>query len=373
MPPSPRLVLIGGGHANIALLARAQKWTNAGAQVTLLTDERDLLYSGMTPQHLAGRYGDAECRVSLLRLCLQNHVRFVQGRAARIDLSRRSVFTEKGEELPADLAVLDVGGVNPLRDKAGGAVLTKPLHRISELAAWLEAPRQAARSLVIVGGGAAGTEIALNLSARNDKRVRLKVVESAHRLLPEFPVGMGRRAESLLRARGVDLRLSTRVARVEQDAVVLEGGERVPGERVLWATGTIGQAFLRESGLSVNGRGFVRVDRTLRARNVPWLFAGGDCVSVVGLPRLDRSGVNAVKQGYTLRGNVGRALRALSHGETLSRVKLAPFRPYPVAPYILSTGTSEGMVALGPAWLHGPPVLWLKHAVDRRWVNKYQG
>ncbi|MGG2362362.1 FAD-dependent oxidoreductase, partial [Salmonella enterica] len=73
--------------------------------------------------------------------------------------------------------------------------------------------------------------------------------------------------------------------------------------------------WLRDSGLAVDGRGFVAVDAMLRSTSHPAVFAAGDCAAFTPRP-LAKSGVYAVRQGPVLAGNLRRALRA------------EPLRPY---------------------------------------------
>ena len=364
----------------MALLKAAERWTRAGTEVTLVSDAPHLLYSGMTPEHLGGLYGLGEARVDLAAWCRKNRVRFVASPAVGLEPGRRVVRTADGGEFACDAAVFNLGATNPLQDRAGESVLTKPLHHVERLGRWLDdvlARPQPRRSLVVVGGGPAGTEVMLNVSARLRRRgrpdaLRLTLVHPGERLLPGFAPGMGRRAERLLRGRGVDLRLGRGVARVEEDAVVLEGGERLDQNMVLWATGSTGQPLFRDAGLPVSEAGFLCVGRDLRCPAAPWLLAAGDCAAVAGLA-LDRSGVNAVKEGETLRRNVDRLVRAARRGDDPAGVRLERFRPYPVSPYLVSTGGPEALLALGPrVWARGRALLWLKHRVDRRWIARYR-
>ena len=381
-----RLLLVGGGHANVAALKAAGRWTRSGVDVTLVNDAPYLLYSGMTPEYVGGVYGPGEARVDLRGWCRKNRVRFVQSPASHLDVARRVLHTENGARAPFDLAVFNLGATNPLQERAGDAVLTKPLRHIERLAAWLgdvlERP-QPTRSLVIVGGGPAGTEVMLNVSSRLKRSarpdaLRLTLIHPEDRLMPQFGRGMGERAGRMLRARGVEVRSGEKVARVEQagrgtgHCVRLESGGRLAADFVLWATGTAGQPLFREAGLPVTEEGYLRVRRDLRCVAAPWLFAAGDCAVVEGL-KLDRSGVNAVREGLVLRRNIDRLVKAATRGRDLRRVRLEPFRPHPVSPYIVSTGAPEAMLALGPTvWGRGRALLWLKHYLDRRWTGLYR-
>ena len=135
-----------------------------------------------------------------------------------------------------DVAVFNLGATNPLRDRAGSAVLTKPLRHIEQLGGWLGdvlTRPQPRRSLVVVGGGPAGTEVMLNVSARlrrsaRPDALRFTLVHPGDRLMPQFAPSMGRRAERMLRGRAAELRLESKVAQVEEDATLLEGGARFP-------------------------------------------------------------------------------------------------------------------------------------------------
>jgi selenide,water dikinase len=239
--------------------------------------------------------------------------------------------------------------------------------------------------LVIVGGGAAGTEVALNVTGRfvgEERRsdLTLTIIEQDAQVLPGFPDGMKRHAARLLRNRGATIRSGTTVdavASTDGDGMRVEatsdrgGTDTLRPDVVLWATGSVGPSLLRESGLSTDDQGFLHVDRTLRTPTHPRIFAAGDCATIRGL-ELDKVGVHAVKQGPLLRRNIDRSLKAMdSFGTPPAGTALKSFRPYPVAPLLLSTGAPEALWTAGPLWAAHPWLLRLKHWIDRRWIRTY--
>ncbi|MEM6325882.1 MAG: FAD-dependent oxidoreductase, partial [Bacteroidota bacterium] len=293
--------------------------------------------------------------------------------AVALDREAREVETASGDRLGYDLAVFDIGAVNP--GTAGGAIRTKPLHRIEALGAFLSeaATSGDARRLVIVGGGAAGIETALNVTGRPDlERLAVTVIEPGDRLVASLPARLGRWCERTLRARGAYVRLGARVADVDDAGVRLESGEAIPADAVVWATGSVGPALFAEAGLSVTERGFVRVGAGLRSVDDPRVFVAGDSAAVTRYEDLPRIGVHAVKQGPALLENVGRMARAMTRGTPPEAVELEAWRPYPAAPLILSTGAPTAWYAVGPLALRGRPLLRLKHAIDRRWIDRYR-
>lgn len=357
-------------------LQAARQWTDAGHEVTLVNPGRFLYYSGMVPEYLGGVYREEDVRIDLQALCTAAHVRFVEARATALDAKRQRIQAG-GTWLAYDVAALDIGAIPPGRPQA--ALPTKPLQGLQALAASVQAVLHDARSrrhLLMVGAGAAGVELTLNLSARLHRagkasQMKLTIVDQADRVLPRFPVGASRYVARLLRQRGVQLHLGATVSPPQPDEgtlrVTLSGrAEDLVVDDVVWATGATAPPLLQDSGLPCTANGFVRVDRQLQVHGHPALFAAGDCAKVDGYADLARIGVHAVKQGPVLRDNITRALH--DRGDAARKT----FRPYPVAPLILSTGTPRGLWIAGPLWVAGTPMLRLKHYVDRSWIQSYK-
>ncbi|MEL6444820.1 MAG: FAD-dependent oxidoreductase [Bacteroidota bacterium] len=367
------VLLVGGGHASLPLLTATARLVRQGARVTLLNDATHLWYSGMVPEHLGGVYTRDQVTIDLERLCADTGVRFVHDRAVGLDAEAQTITTASGRTLGCDLATFDIGAVNPVAP-SGDVIPTKPLHRIADLAAWLDGFEKSdpPRRLAIVGGGAAGVEVALNVTARVPKaQLDVTLIEPSHRLLGRMPEGAAAYCRRLLTERGVALRFGHRVIDTTDAALELSNGAVVDAEAVLWATGSVGPALFAEAGLPTDGRGFLRVSAYLQCEAAPWLFAAGDCAVIAGAEHLARVGVHAVKQGPTLQTNVLRIAEAALAGLDLTQLRLRSFRPYPYVPLILSTGTRDGLLVVGDRWQASPAMLRLKHAVDRRWIRRY--
>ena len=366
-------------------LKRADRLRRAGAEVTLLSDRPYLLYSGMTPEWLGGVYSDDDVRVDLQGWCRRTGVRFEQGQAVHIDPASRAVTTADGRCYEADVVAVDVGAANPHREAAGPATQTKPLHHIERLAHRLglferTEPARSSFHLVIVGGGAAGCEVGMNVGARfrgRGDRFRLTLVDPGDRLVPVFPEGVGARIEEILGRYGAHVLLGHGA-----DRVALQPGGRyrihladhppLDADAVLWATGSRGPDLFRSKAWPTDDAGFLRVTRALRCRAAPWLLAAGDNAVVEGHEDLARVGVHAVKQGPVLFENLLRLVQEIGRGAQAESVRLRRFVPYPVTPLLLSTGTDEAIGVAGSVWGMGTPVLRLKHAADRRWMRTYR-
>ena len=381
-----QVVLAGGGHAMLPVLHAAKRWREAGiAETTLFDPQPALYYSGMIPEYLGGVYRAEQARIDLAPLCQHAGVRFRQEALTQIDADQGTVTSAAGRRTRYDVLALDVGGRNPALP--GDAFPTKPLHRLPDVEARIRevlSNKNDALSLCVVGGGAAGIEILLNVTARflgagRSADLSATLIEATNSLLPGFPSGMQRHVQSVLSDRGVDLRLNERVTDVDRAGVTTRHpstsrNERVPAKTVLWATGVQGPPLLEESSLPLDDRSFVRVGDTLQVRDHPRVFAVGDCATITGREHLAKVGVHAVKQGPDLAANLDQTVRTLRTTGTLPDSRdLRRFRPYPVVPLILSTGTREGIWTAGDVWWRGAAALRLKHWVDRRWIRAYNG
>ena len=60
-----RLVLLGGGHAQISVLASLAERPMSGCEVRLVTPYRRQIYSGMLPGWIAGHYPMDACAIAL--------------------------------------------------------------------------------------------------------------------------------------------------------------------------------------------------------------------------------------------------------------------------------------------------------------------
>ena len=365
------IVLVGGGHAMLPVIESSDQWRKRGHEITLISDHSWLYYSGMIPEYLGGVYQEEQMRIDLSRLASENGVAFLPSEASDIDPKEKVLKLADGRKLPYDVIAFDIGSIPPVRSGAleEWIIPSKPLHKITQLADFISKSSEHRGELLIVGGGAAGVEVALNVSARLLDQIRagdfsLHIYEQAERLLPDFPSGMSKYVYKLLSERGV---------RVHFESTFEPGDQSGNSSRMIfWATGTRGNPIFSEGGLAVDEFGFMRVNRTLQSIDDPLILGAGDCVSIDGMRHLRKIGVHAVKQGPLLCCNLDRLISAMEAGKNPGEAEeLQTFRPYPVNPLILSTGKAESIWVAGPVWIHNKMMLKLKHYIDRKWVRHY--
>jgi selenide,water dikinase len=88
---------------------------------------------------------------------------------------------------------------------------------------------------------------------------------------------------------------------VAENKVICESGATVPFDVLLWVTDASAPAWLKESGLATDAKGFVSVNERLQSVSHPNVFAAGDIASVQNHPRPTTGDAAGEKSA---RGNV---------------------------------------------------------------------
>jgi selenide,water dikinase len=367
-----RLVLVGGGHAHLQILADLAARPLPGAEVALVSPSAWHHYSGMVPGFLQGRYAEADLTIDLASLAARAGVRLVDAMAERIDASGRTVDAG-GARLPFDVLSLDVGAAPAGLDVPGvreHAVTVRPMRQAVALRARIDALAAPARRgpvrVTVVGAGAGGVEVALAVHRRireAGSRPEVTLVETASHVLPDYEAPVRRRAADILARRGIAATLGSAVSRVDASAIEHTNGTRAGADLVIWLAGAAGPALLAGSGLPLDPRGFLRVDATLRAANGAPVWGAGDCVTLADYPETPKAGVYAVRQGPVLARNL-RA--ALGEGSPATYVPQRTFLS------LLNTADGKALLRWHGIVSHSRLAWWLKDRIDRRFVRRYR-
>ncbi len=356
------LVLVGGGHAHVHVLASFGARPMPDVQVTLIGREARTPYSGMIPGFVAGRYGSDECHIDLVALSARTGARFVQAEAVGLERARRQVLLKDRPPVPYDLLSLDVGSAPGLDAIAGAAEHAIPVKPIAELGKrWLAFIQRARHPLriVVIGGGAGGAELALAMDHRLTKASVALVTRDE--VLAGHAASAQKKMRRIMARRGLRLVENNAARRVETHAVELANGERLAADAVFVVTEATAPPWLAGTGLSLDPRGFVALAATLRSSD-PGIFAAGDCATVLKHPR-PKSGVFAVRQGPPLARNLRRVL-AGQHP--------LPFVPQRRNLALIGTGDGRALATRGDWSIEGRWVWWWKDHIDRRWMRQYR-
>ncbi len=370
-----RLLLLGGGHAHLGVLAALARLPLAGTEVMLLTPHTELVYSGMVPGLVAGHYTAAQCRIALAPLAAAAGVSLVVGTAVALDAASRSLRLADGRTAAYELLSIDTGS-EQRRDRVAGAgehaLFVRPIEAFVQGQQRLaDAAARQSLDVVVLGGGAAGFELALAVQRRlnsapgaAEERARVALVTGGPEPLAGYPAAVMRDGARVLAARRITVFREAAVA-VDARSVQLASGARLACNTAIVATGAEAPAWLADSGLALTERGFVRTGPTLQSVSHPEVFAAGDVATRDDAPH-PKSGVYAVRAGPPLALNLRRAVEGLP---------LQAHRPQARTLNLLSCGGRRAIAVWGGLSLgergFGGLAWWWKDRIDRGFIARF--
>jgi selenide,water dikinase len=221
------------------------------------------------------------------------------------------------------------------------------------------------RRVLFVGGGPASVEVLLalqhHLAAAGAPGVEMLLATDSVEPMAGHNARVRAIFARVLADRGVRVHAGSRVVRVDPDAALIDAGERIGFDALIWATGAAAAPWPGESGLAVDPKGFVLVDETLQSVSHARVFAAGDIATIHGHAR-PKSGVYAVRHGTPLTRNIRRAL---------ADQRLERFVPQRDALALISTGDRYAVMSRGRWALEGAWVWRWKDWIDRRFMRRY--
>jgi selenide,water dikinase len=376
------VVLLGGGHSHAIALMRWAMAPVAGVRLTLISDGSETPYSGMLPGHVAGLYDRADCHLDLRRLAIAAGAQFYRDRAIGLDLERRRVICASRPPVGFEVLSIDVGSTPQVVSQIDPAVAARSLvaKPVAEfLAGWegflgqVQGDRPKSVRVAIAGGGVGGVELALATRQRLTKllepwggTVSVTIVQRDRQLVPTLGSMARRRVNRALAARNINVWCSETAIALRpngDDRAILgcQSGRSLPCDLAIWVTQAAAPSWLDDTGLALDGAGFVAVNPSLQSCSHEYVFAAGDVATILDAPR-PKAGVFAVRQGQPLFHNLRRYLAGQP---------LRPFRPQGQYLSLIGTGDGSAIAARG-SWGAAGPVWWrLKDWIDRRFMDRF--
>ncbi|MCB1914854.1 MAG: FAD-dependent oxidoreductase [Rhodocyclaceae bacterium] len=363
-----RLILLGGGHAHVHVLAALQAQALPDCEVVLVSPFERQIYSGMLPGWIAGHYPIEACALDLRQLAARAGVRFVQAEGVALDADAGNLACSDGARLDYDLLSIDTGSRTALEAIAGAAEHALPVRPIESFVGGIESLLVRCREardhpVAIIGGGVAAVELAFAIHHRlagEGLSPALSVIGDAG-----LPLGgLARRLQwkclSMLAERGIQWHAGSRVVALDGSHAELSDGTRIPAGHALLVTGAGAPDWPAGSGLALDRDGFIRVAATLQSVSHAGVFAAGD-VAAYDDPR-PKSGVFAVRAGPPLAENLRRAVQGAA---------LTDWQPQKRALYLVATGGRHALGAWGPlGWWGGWVWRWKDH-IDRSFMRRF--
>lgn len=306
-----RIVILGGGFAgtNVALRLEKRFRRDPNIEITLIDAENFFTFTPLLPEVPSGSIQPKHIVFPLRALLRRTHVK--QAELQSIDLERREIVARHCGKcgrytIPFDQLVISLGSVSNFFGLPGVAEHTLTIKSLADAAALhahvidklehadLEsdpARRRELLTFLIAGGGFAGVE---TLAELNDfvrgaghyypriqpEDIRVVLVHSGNRILPEVNESLSQYALQKLRNSGVEVLLETRVLGCTERTVSLSNGETIPCRTFVWAAGVSPNPLLSDLNLPLHKNGRIAVDANLQVAVNPSVWALGDSAAV---------------------------------------------------------------------------------------------
>ena len=342
MPKKTRVLIIGGGFGGVYTAMRLEKLLkkDPSVEVGLVSKENYLVFQPMLPEVISGSIGLLDVITPIRRLCPNTNL--YTREVESIDLANKTVTTSAGfrprpSKLEYDHLVIAAGNVTnfagqpglsehalPFKYLADGLILRNHLIHALEEADIEPDPdlRKALLTFVVAGGGFSGVEAVAELndfvravakSFRNitPEMIRVVLLHSGPLILPELKESLAQFAQKLLKKRGVEVRLNTRLAGATAESAILGGGERIPTKTLVSTVPSAPNPVV--AALSVKKeKGRIVVNKHLEVVGQSGVWALGDCAWVVDqdtwLP-CPPTAQHAIRQGNRLAENIVATIR----------------------------------------------------------------
>ena len=264
-------------------------------------------------------------RKGLTGLIKSHKVEILQGRAVVTAPNQIKIETDTATtQIQADKIILATGSQPsqiPSVQFDGQTVIS------SKEALGLE---QIPNSMVIIGGGVIGCEMACVYAAMGAK---VTIIEALSRLIPMEDQWVGRLIEREFKKLGIDSHTGQKVTSVDTTVtparVVLENGPTIDAEKVLVSVGrraVVDEETIQALNLQMNGHAIAVNDKL--ETNVPGVYAIGDAI-----------GTTYLAHGAFAEAEVA-AVNATGGNEKIADYSLIPRAVY-TFPEIASVGKSE--------------------------------
>jgi NADH dehydrogenase len=338
-----RVVVVGAGFAGLEC---AKELRGAPVEVTVVDRNNFHTFTALLYQVATAELSPAEVGFPVRTVFRRaGNISVRRGAVTGVDWTGRTVEVDRGAPLPFDHLVLAAGATTNWFGVPGAEEHGFPLYSMGDalrlrnhLLGQFESAdvdnslvAQGALTVVIVGGGPTGVEMAGALVELIRKvlaedfrglevgRARVVLVEQQDAVLGAFSGPSQRHAAEELRGLGVELRLGERVEAVTADGVQLAGGEVLPARTLVWAAGTRANPLAAQLGVAVTVGGRVVVGPDLRIPDHPEAFVIGDLAALPGpggsvLPQL----APVAQQSGRF---VGRAIARLAEGRPPGRFR----------------------------------------------------
>lgn len=366
-----KILLLGGGHANIQVLHHFAKVDSKLFELTLISEFSMTPYSSMIPSYMAGVFQPDQFHFDLKTICKKFGFNFIEDRVTQIVAGLNQVKTCRGKAYEYDICSVNLGIVpkpidSDVQDDKNIFYL-KPISKFTSQWELLKTQFRKNKSNLdfsIIGGGAAAFEVAIACRMLYPKpEVKIKIIAGQKGLLPSSSFRARDFAKNALSTQSIELIEGKHVVRITHEQLIFDDETFVSRDVCIVGTSAEAPGLFASSGLPTNQEGFVQINDYLLVDGFENIFAAGDCCNFKSKP-LAKAGVFAVREGPILSENIMSLLT--------DRKSLRMYKPQNHFLTILVSGKKQAIACFGKMAYQGRLAWWLKYFIDLNFMRRFR-
>jgi NADH dehydrogenase len=359
-----RIVILGGGFGGVSVLKKLQDnfQTDVSVDITMISKENYMLFTPMLHEVASGMLDTRHIVTPVRTFCKRS--RFYAAKVESIDLQRKQVLIRSfsGSTIPQETNDFRDTGINfrsldydylvialgsdtkffdseiqkhalTMKNLNDAIILRNHIIYLLEQADQLPITSTTADNIVrrkelqsklltivVVGGGFAGVETAGEIndfirdSAReyyhniDSQNIRVIIVQSGKRLLPEMSEKLAVFALQKLRSSDVEVVFGNRVIGATEDKVKLNNGTEILTRTIIWSGGISPTSLVSSLSCEHDPKSDkIVVDKYLQLPKYKGVYALGDCAFIMD-PNTGTSypstAQHAIREGLTVAKNI---------------------------------------------------------------------
>ncbi|XP_033971382.1 apoptosis-inducing factor 2 [Trematomus bernacchii] len=350
---SVHVVVVGGGFGGIAASRLLQ---DAGISFTLL-DLRDSFHHNVGALRASVQPGFAER--TFIPFSETFGESFVQGRVQRVNTETQTVVLEGGREFQYSHLIVCTGMIGAFPGRfVTEATLQSAVRAYGDLLEQV----QAADSVLVVGGGSTGVEMAAEIKTQYPHKKVVLIHSRVHLADPGLLPSVREQSKEVLLEKGVELILGEKVSNLSElqlnvvsrnSEVKTDKGQTLTSDLIISCTGlkVNSDAYASSFSDSLVEGGALKVNPHLQVEGFSNVFAVGDCTDI----KEPKTAYNAELHAHVAVSNIknilsGKELTSYQTGSVTMLLAMGPddgvgqFNGWQLPRFLVTLGKSRNLL-----------------------------
>lgn len=287
MKTRKNLVIIGGGYGGTTLVSKFKNSNDFS--VTLINKSPIHILQAEIHRVFGKSVEEERICYNLEKFCKENNASFVRDTVTKVDDMNNKILCESGEEINYDYLVIATGSLSffPTQIKnidshAQDLKLSKSWNYFEGEFQKIVSNKEKNQSIVIIGGGLTGIEVATEYATRLNQlgipktQCKVCIVEQLPTLLPGVKQGLIDASQKACDDLGIERYHGNFVTEIREKDIILSDGKVIPFSMLVISIGVTSEKLPFASEVELTKRNQFFITPTLHVKGFDNIFAIGD-------------------------------------------------------------------------------------------------